>query len=121
DGDRVVVREGDRRWHVDSGQYLLDFEVSAQPDGMAVIPHRVRDRRAEADRSFDEGCRLEESNLEAADAAYRQALTLEPAHAPAAANLGRLLHLRGALDEAEQVYRAGIARSGADALLLFNL
>src|SRR5690606_14078309 len=30
DGDRVVVREGDRRWHVDSGQYLLDFEVSAQ-------------------------------------------------------------------------------------------
>lgn len=121
DGDRVVVKEGLRRWRADSGQYLLDFEVRGQEQGMAVMPHRPAARHASADRHFDEGTRLEETQPAAACAAYRRALAIDPAHASAAVNLGRLLHLGGDLAEAEHVYRAGIARCGSDVLLLFNL
>lgn len=120
DGDRVVVKEGRRRWRADSGQYLLDFDVRPHEQGMAVMPHRRAARHATADGYFDEGYRLEDAYPDAALAAYRQALAIEPAHASAAANLGRLLHLDGALDEAEHVYRTGIARCGNDALLLYN-
>lgn len=121
DGDRVTVREGTRRWRADSGQYLLDFEVRQAGEGVAVVPHRTAARHADADRYFDQACRLEGTHPAMARSAYRHALAIEPAHAPAAANLGRLLHLEGALNEAEHVYRAGIACCGPDALLLFNL
>lgn len=121
DGDRVVVKENARRWRADSGQYLLDLDVRPHDQGMAVVPHRPMARQASADWHFDAGSRLEEAQPATACAAYRRALAIDPAHAPAAANLGRLLHLDGALAEAEHVYRAGIACCGSDALLLFNL
>lgn len=121
DGDRVVIKEGSRRWRADSGQYLLDFDVRPHEQGMLVMPHRTTAHQASADRHFDEGMRLEETQSVAACAAYRRALTIDPAHAAAAVNLGRLLHLGGDLAEAEHVYRASIARCGSDALLLFNL
>ncbi len=121
DGDRVVIKEGARRWRADSGQYLLDFDVRPHEQGMAVVPHRPAARHASADWHFDEALRIEDARPAAARAAYRQALAIDPAHAPAAVNLGRLLHLDGALAEAEHVYRAGIARCGGDVLLLFNL
>lgn len=121
DGDRVVVKEGSRRWRADSGQYLLDFDVRPHEGGMAVVPHQQEARQASADWHFEEGCRLEETQPTAARAAYQRALVIDPAHILAAANLGRLLHLAGALAEAEHVYRSAIARCGTDALLLFNL
>ena len=121
DGDRVAVSEGDRHWRVDSGQYLLDFDIRQHPDGVAVVPHRPAARHVSANRKFQEGCRLESTQPAMALNAYRQALAIEPAHAPAAANLGRLLHLADEMDDAERVYRAGIACCGPDALLLFNL
>lgn len=121
DGDRVVVREGARRWRADSGQYLLDLDVEPHEQGMTVIPHGKQAHDGAADRYFDEGCRLEDTQPEAARRAYRQALVAQPNHAPAAANLGRLLHLQGQLQEAEHIYRTAIACCGNDALLLFNL
>ncbi|MBX6392200.1 MAG: tetratricopeptide repeat protein [Burkholderiales bacterium] len=121
DGDRVVVKEGARRWRADSGQYLLDFDVCPAGSGVAVVAYQRAEPRVSADACFDEGCRLEASDAEAARAAYERALAADPAHAPSAANLGRLLHLGGKLDAAERVYRAGIARCGPEPLLLFNL
>jgi tetratricopeptide (TPR) repeat protein len=121
DGDRVAVSEGNRRWRADSGQYLLDVDVRQHADGVALVPHRPAERQATADLHFEEACRLEGKDSAMARNAYRRALAIEPAHASAAANLGRLLHLDGELDEAERVYRAGIACCGPDALLLFNL
>jgi|SRR5690606_17449212 len=120
DGDRVVVKDGARRWRADSGQYLLDLDVQPHEEGMAIVPHRQAARHVAADRYFDEACRLEETHPEAARKAYRQALALQPNHASAAANLGRLLHIEGRLQEAEHVYRTAIACCGNDALLLFN-
>ena len=43
--DQVVVREGSRRWHAESGQYLLAFEGDPaagslrviEPDGVCIV------------------------------------------------------------------------------------
>lgn len=121
DGKEVVVHQGARRWHAVSGQYLLDFDVEPAGDSVAVVAHRPNPRTASAERYFDEGCVLEESDPAAACEAYRQALAADPAHAAAAANLGRLKHLAGELEVAEHVYRTAIACGGPDALLLYNL
>jgi thioredoxin-like negative regulator of GroEL len=61
---------------------------------------------------------LEENDEAAARAAYEACLGLDERHVEARVNLGRLLHLKGRLREAEQVYR-GI--DTAEALLSFNL
>jgi len=61
---------------------------------------------------------LEESDEAAARSAYEACLALDERHVEARVNLGRLLHLKGRLREAERVYR-GI--DTAEALLSFNL
>jgi len=121
DGDQVVVREGDRRWHAHSGQYLLDLEITPDERGVKIALHRDDARLRTADAMFDEASRIEESDASTAIDLYRRALSVDPAHSPAAANLGRLLHLEHRLDEAEHAYRAGIARCGPEPMLLFNL
>jgi DNA-binding transcriptional MerR regulator len=37
EGERVVVREGSRRWQADSGQYLLAFEGDPASGALSVI------------------------------------------------------------------------------------
>src|SRR4029077_6219685 len=39
-GDHVVVRDGDARWQVDSGQYLLGLDVSLQDGVLRVVEHK---------------------------------------------------------------------------------
>lgn len=72
----------------------------------------------EAGAHFERGLALEESDLEAARQAYAAALVMHDGHLEARINLGRLMHLNGELEAAEDVYRA--ARQGS-ALLAFNL
>src|SRR6185436_10715210 len=36
-GDRVVVQEGARRWQADSGQYLLDLDVSISGGELSLL------------------------------------------------------------------------------------
>jgi tetratricopeptide (TPR) repeat protein len=67
---------------------------------------------------------LEQSDPAAALSAYERAAAADPALAAAWANRGRLLHERGSLEEACQVYRDGLthcARTVDAPLLLFNL
>ena len=47
--------------------------------------------------------------------------TADPTYGPAYTNLGRMLHQRGRLREAESIYRLGLARCGPDSVSLFNL
>jgi tetratricopeptide (TPR) repeat protein len=61
---------------------------------------------------------LEDSDIDAARAAYLAALSVQEDHLEARINLGRLLHLEGKLKEAEQLYRQ--ARTSS-AILSFNL
>jgi len=123
-GDRVVVKDGSRRWRADSGQYVLDFEGDPARGSLSVIASgdaQLASGSGSAEEWFERGCDLERGNVEAAREAYERALRADPAHAGAHVNLGRLLHQVGHLAEGERVYRRAIAVCGEDPLLLYNL
>jgi len=113
------VREGAQAWEVSSGQFALPLEATRA----ASVSNLSRTKRnaapvEEANAHYVRGHALEESDLEAARAAYLSALDLQSDHIEARINLGRLLHLAGELEAAEQVYRKAKI---ANAVLSFNL
>ena len=119
-GDEVVVSAGQTQWQPESGQYVLQFEVGAAGGRLAFFNVAQPEPAADAPW-FERGLALEAGQPDAACDAYRQALALDPDVSDAYVNLGRLLHERGRLREAERAYRDGLARCGADATLHFNL
>jgi predicted Zn-dependent protease len=116
--DRVVVREGARRWQAESGQYLLEFEGDPAKGSLKVIEPKPQ---ASAQDLFETGVALEDEDAEAAQQAYEQAIAADPTLLDAHVNLGWLLHEAGRLAAAERAYREGIQACGSDPLLLFNL
>src|SRR5258706_15786252 len=71
EADRVVVREGTRRWQADSGQYLLAFEESPTDGSLRVLerpPHTI----ADADTFIERGeAAHETSELQQAERTHR--------------------------------------------------
>jgi tetratricopeptide (TPR) repeat protein len=119
-GDAVVVSEGETQWQPDDGQYVLQFQV-ASPGGRLEFISLTQADDAAADVHFERALALEASQPDAACGAYRRVLEIDPGHCDAYVNLGRLLHERGRLQEAERTYRDGLERCGGDPTLLFNL
>ncbi|MES1244514.1 MAG: tetratricopeptide repeat protein [Acidobacteriota bacterium] len=133
-GHHVVVRDGLEIWNPESGQALLDFEVSDLAREAASLEHE-RGQRArqirftgqaepEADSAedwFDHGAGLELDDSAAAMDAYRQALEIDPTMVDARLNLGRLLHEAGRTVEAEGHYRSTLETLPDDPTALFNL
>jgi tetratricopeptide (TPR) repeat protein len=117
-GKTIVVREGAGRWVADSGQYLLAFEVAAVQGEVRFIN---RAAATPAGDWFEQALALEEHDPRAAPAAYRRAIEQDATCSGAYANLGRILHAQGSLDEAQALYEAGLTACDADATLLFNL
>jgi tetratricopeptide (TPR) repeat protein len=117
-GDRVVVKEGGRRWQADSGQYLLEFEGDPDEGSLNVIERSEADS---AEQWFDRGFDLEKEDPGAARKAYERAIAAAPGHLAAYINLGRLLHEARRLSEAEEMYRRALDAHGPDPLLLYNL
>jgi tetratricopeptide (TPR) repeat protein len=72
----------------------------------------------EAHKHYRRALKLEESDVLGARAAYEACLRGDCSHLEARINLGRLLHLEGALAEAEAIYRA---MPHTSAILYFNL
>ncbi len=120
-GDKVVVAEKRGRWHADSGQYLLDLDVSVEDGELSLQARDESGGGADAERWFNRGLALDDAGDESAKEAYERALDLDPGHLAARINLGRMLHAAGRLSDAERVYRAGVTRGGMDAVLWFNL
>jgi tetratricopeptide (TPR) repeat protein len=123
DGDQVVVRDGGAAWQPESGQLLIDFDVQDVARRVAPLVREVglgAPARG-AGEFFEWGCDLEPGAPAAAVAAYRRALELDPGHAGAHLNLGRLLHERGDLASAERHYRLALAAPDQSALAAFNL
>lgn len=119
--DRVVVREGSRHWQAESGQYLLAFDGDPAAGALNVLAPETAAAPADDARSwFARASALERDDAEGALRAYERSLAADPAFVDARVNLGRLLHDLQRLADAERVYRAGIATSGNDPVLLFN-
>lgn len=127
EGDRVVVRDGDSVWYPESGQGLFDFAVSELAHKAAPISRRAaalaRTSEAElaAEDWFDLASDLEITAPEEARDAYRRAVELDPLHADAHTNLGRLLHEQGAIVAAEAHYRVALDCDPGHPIAAFNL
>jgi tetratricopeptide (TPR) repeat protein len=126
DGRRVVAWDGESRWQPESGQFLFNFDagrVVQRARKLARLPARAAARAAQF--SAEEWCELAieleaHSPLEA-KAAYRHALEMDPEHAAAHINLGRLLHADGELAKAELHYRKAIQHDPASGLAWYDL
>jgi tetratricopeptide (TPR) repeat protein len=125
-GDRVVVRDGKNHFQVDDGQYVLGLDVSVENGVLRVVEHKQKigpevPAAETAEEWFDKALHIEDTDPKASQAAYEQAVKLDPTYSAAWINLGRLLHTRHDEKKAELVYRRALQECGADAVLLFNL
>lgn len=130
EGDRIVVRDGVTRWQPESGQTVFDFDFGVAELAKKVAPlarRAFREARAESEDDFSAddwyqwGCELEPTAPAEARQAYRKAVELDPAHADALVNLGRLHHESGDAKGAEEHYRRALACRPNDATAVFNL
>jgi tetratricopeptide (TPR) repeat protein len=138
EGGQVVVEESESRWCIDSGQMLLAFErprvktprpeANVAPLALAREVRNTANKNAEAEASalsaqelFEKGCALEDEYPAQARAHYRKAVELEPNHADAHVNLGRLLHEAGHPEAAQAHYRVALSIRPEDATASFNL
>ena len=129
EGRRIVVSDGTARWQPESGQILFDFEVADLARAAAPVAReafrRAREDSGRQDLSAEEwyhwGCELEAAAPEEASEAYRSALSLDPGHADAHVNLGRLLHESGDPAAAEEHYFRALEARPEDPTAAFNL
>jgi DNA-binding transcriptional MerR regulator len=128
-GDRVVVRDGNSQYQVDSGQYVLGLDVSVEDGVLRVVEREFGPQPGEATAPprdafewFDDALDFEENgDIDAAINAYQQTVALDGQNVAAWINWGRLLHDRGNKREAEAVYLRALEQCGPDAVLMFNL
>ncbi len=123
----IVAHDGDATWYPISGQFLFDFEAAAYSTPVSRLEGGTwRDGLPVADEMkaeawFDRGCMLETYRPVEARQAYRRTLALDPSHAHARVNLGRLLHAAGQVGEAIEHYRIVLTARPDNALAAYNL
>lgn len=107
-GRGLVVRDDDGAYDPTTGQQSLDFDVRTLRDDVVRVLCRSGEPNSHriAYEHYLDGCRLDEdeSTYQAAEAAYRRAIEIDPSLANAITNLGNLLFRRGERREAEQLY-----------------
>lgn len=126
DGEHVVVRDRDTVWDPESGQVILDFAVAdlaskAAPFARRVVEESSQDEDLDADEWYNLAYDLEAVSTTEAKEAYRRAVMIDPGHAEAHLNLGRLLHEEGLLPIAESHYRQALAASPDVPIAWYNL
>jgi tetratricopeptide (TPR) repeat protein len=127
EGERIVVRDGETAWNPDSGQVVIDFQVRDLATRAAPIARRTARAAQAAEADYDAdgwyelGLELEAVAPHEARDAYRRALELDPYHADAHVNLGRLLQEEDLTEEAETHYRAALAVAPEHATAWFDL
>jgi len=126
-GDDIVVHEGTRLWKAESGQGIFSFQVADLAAKVAPFTKRKAEIARDVEKSlsaeewYELGCDLELGAPEQARDAYRRVLEVDPHHAPARVNLGRLLHESGRPEAAELHYRMALTASPGDPVAAFNL
>jgi tetratricopeptide (TPR) repeat protein len=121
---QLWARDGALTWNPQSNQTVFDlFPELPAPVAPVTLPRRLPEEEGmSAEGWFKQGCQLEEAaSSAAAMQAYRTAIRLDPSHADAHVNLGRLLHTDGKLPEAEDCFRRALDLRPQDAVAAFNL
>jgi len=128
EGKRIIVSDGSARWQPESGQILFDFGVADLAGRAGPIARRAFAEAKEeegqalsAEEWYRWGCELEAAAPEEAAEAYRRALAVDPGHADAHVNLGRLLHEAGDAEAAHGHYRRALEERPRDATAAFNM
>lgn len=127
EGDRVLVRSGERIWNPVSGQGHFNFEVAELVEQVARHTRRMVDSARRADRPmraedwYELGFDLEAVAPDESREAYRRALELAPRHVAAHINLGRLLHEARELEAAEAHFRIALEESPGNPAALNSL
>lgn len=123
-GRQVAVGDGASHRDVRSGQLLMNFDNAQAPAAVAKLE---RTAPAAQGPSLEAGAWLERAqameergDAPAAEAAYRQALALEPARGDAYVNLGVLLCDAGRAQDALDLFDHGLRHGVDEALLHFN-
>jgi tetratricopeptide (TPR) repeat protein len=120
-GNEIVVKEGASQWQADSGQLLLDFEVAPAAGSVTFLNRTAAGSEASAEHWFAVGCAEEAKHPAQAEAAYRNAIRVDPGYVDAYVNLGCLLNESGGNEDAVAVYREGLRHAPQAAILQFNL
>ncbi|MEZ5332472.1 MAG: tetratricopeptide repeat protein [Thermoanaerobaculia bacterium] len=126
-GGEVVAKSNDEAWEPVSGQRLLDFQVAELAEAVrplarqAVEEARESEEELDAEAWFELALELEVAAPAEAIEAYHRTLEIDPEHADAHLNLGRLLHEQGEVSSAETHYRRALALRPDDATAAFNL
>ena len=124
DGGVVVIQDEKGVYNPESGQIHFNFAVADLAGSVAPLARKAAEEAGDqlsSDDWFDLGVDLEAVSPEDAPAAYKRAIGLEPEHADAHVNLGRLLQESGQYDEAEEHYKLALKADNQNALAAFNL
>jgi len=118
-GDDIAVREAGREVALESGQFLLDFDVASGPGAVLRFPEHAP-RTPDAAAWITKAESLAATDGAGAAVAWREALTLDPTRADAWLGLGALLHDTRAYVEALALYDAALVRLPEHAELHYN-
>jgi tetratricopeptide (TPR) repeat protein len=126
DAGVVVIREQDQVYNPESGQIHFNFTISELAGTVAPLARQAvviaeDSQQLDSDAWFDLGVDLEAVTPIEAPAAYLRALELDPQHADAHVNLGRLMQESGQFALAEEHYRLALAIEPNHLLAGFNL
>jgi tetratricopeptide (TPR) repeat protein len=124
--DRILIREANSAWEVESGQAVFEFSGPGTGDNVAAnagSTHAAKVVNAgTAEYWFDRGLGCDQSDAyDNAAACYRRALKLDPEHINSHINLGRIRHAARAYAEAEGLYRSALALEPGNAIAAFNI
>ncbi|QIE30399.1 tetratricopeptide repeat protein [Caballeronia sp. SBC2] len=124
-GDVIAVKTGPDQWDATSGQHLLDFEVAPVKKDVAFLdaaPRTLKSRTRQANEWVALAEQLTNTDVLAAEQAYRKALELSPDPLYVAyMNLGVLLcEGESRCSEALLVFDRALSDFPDDALLHFN-
>lgn len=119
-GADVAVRDRSGQWQADSGQLLMDFEVSGVAGSVSFFPKLAAGEGPASIDWFRRGEALEQTDVAAAEAAYRRAIELNPGRSEPYLNLGAVLCEAGRCGEAVELYEHAAGTVGHDPFIHFN-
>lgn len=121
-GDQIAVRDGGAHWEPESGQLLMDFEVSEADGTVAILDAKPKtvDDLSSADMWLHRAEALEASDPGEAITSYRRALELSPNCVRAYVNLGALLCEGGHCHDALALYERALELAPQDAEVHYN-